>query len=52
MLLSVLTCYEVLDDRKVDGVCVCCVNGTSACKEMSHTWQDVPCIAHHAILIM
>ena len=52
MLLGVVTCYEVSDDRKVYDVCVCCVNGTSASKEMSHTWQDVPCISHHAILIM
>ena len=44
MLFSVLTCYEVLEDRKVDGVLFA--------KETSHTWQDVPCIAHDAILIM
>jgi len=52
VLYSVLTCYEDLDDKKVDGVCVCCVNGTSPAKEMIHTWKDVPCISHHAILIM
>lgn len=52
VLLSFLTSYEASGDRKIDSVCVYCVNGTSASKEMSHTWQDVPCTSHHAILIM
>jgi hypothetical protein len=51
-LLNFRTCYEALGDRKLVGVCVCCVYRTSASKEMSHTWQDVPCSLRHAILIM
>jgi hypothetical protein len=39
MLLTFLTCYEALGDIKLVGVCVCCVYGTAAFKEMSHTWQ-------------